>query len=249
MIRQFPTHGYGIPYGLIRSGCTPGGRTQFQPNLAKDSASFVPAQGRGQPRTWRAYSWLPRIILTLGLLTVLRVSATETAENTTKHSTVMSSKVEPVIAGYLINFLRYVEWPEAVPPVGEPWRVGLLNAEGLRPSLARMISGKMMRGHPIEIISTSDPADLRDCQLVMLGDVPPENASSVAKVFAGRPVLTVVYQEKEIATEGAIIELVLQGRSIRYRLNTVQLTVQGLKPTPGLLENALPPVPPMAQSS
>jgi len=199
------------------------------------------------PGNWRRHL---RRFYSLGLaLGVLHfapqpATAADTAENTAKHVALESANPETVVAAYLINFLRYVEWPETIPPAGEPWRIGLLNADNYRGLLERLAKDKIKQGRPIVIVSTADPATLRTCQIVLLGGTASANAASVAKTFDGRPVLTVVYRNKELFASGAMIELVMEGRNIRYRLNVALLKAQGLMPTPGLLENALPRTPP-----
>ena len=149
------------------------------------------------------------------------------------------SEPNAVIAAYLVNFVRYIEWPESVPPAGEPWRIGILNAENLRGPLDRIAEGKIVRGRPIIIVHATDPAALRDCQIVLLPSSA-DNPALTAKALADRPILTVLYHDKDTAAATATIELVLLNRNIRYRLNAGLLAAQGLRATPGLLENALP---------
>jgi hypothetical protein len=158
-----------------------------------------------------------------------------------------SSKTDPdvIIAGYLVNFVRYVEWPAEVPPAGQPWRIGLLDSDGLRAALERIVAGKSVRGRPIVVSPGSSPSDLRNCQVILLPSSS-QQALSDAKAFAKLPVLTVIYRENEDAETEAAIELVLKNRNIRYRLNSTLFAAQGLRATPGLLENALPAVRPIA---
>ncbi len=143
-----------------------------------------------------------------------------------------------VVAAYLLNFLRYVEWPEAVPPGGEPWRIGLLNAKDLGGPLARMTAGKTVRGRSIAVVNAASAAEAGGCQIVFLSASLP-NLSVDLDSFKGRPVLTVVYGE-EADADGAMIVLMQRGQSIRYSLRALRLSPNGLRPTPGLLENALP---------
>ena len=192
---------------------------------------------RGRTRAFRFI-----LCAALFILFAPQISASDLADNTAQRAPVASSNVETVIAAYLVNFLRYVEWPEAVPPAGEPWRIGLLGEEDTYRALDRLAQGKIVRGRAITIVDSPDPALLRDCQIVLLAETSPAKAVTLAKVFAGHPVLTVVFHDKNQDSTGAMIELILQGRNIRYRLNAALLTAAGLKPTPGLLENALPPI-------
>jgi len=150
-----------------------------------------------------------------------------------------SGDADSIIAAYLVNFLRYVEWPESVPPAGEPWRIGVVKSDVLAELLKRLTSGKIVRGRPIAIVNADNLGGLRDCQIVLLADLPAGDAS-VTKALVERPVLTVVYRGKTPVEVAAVIELVLQNRNIRYRLNPELLAARGLRATPGLLENALP---------
>jgi hypothetical protein len=150
-----------------------------------------------------------------------------------------TSDVNAVIAAYLVNFVRYIEWPAGIPSAGESWRIGLLNSNGLNGTLERMVEGKSVRGRPIVIVRATNSADLQTCQVVLLPS-PSIKAAEDAKAFANQPVLTVAYREKEGGEAMVAIELVLQNRNIRYRLNAGLFAAQGLRATPGLLENSLP---------
>ena len=150
-----------------------------------------------------------------------------------------ASDVNAVIAAYLVNFVRYIEWPADLPPTGEPWRIGLLNSDAVRSTLERMVEGKSVRGRPVVIVGANTPGDLLTCQVVFVPSAS-DKAVEDAKAFAHQPVLTVAYREKDSGEATAAIELVLKNRNIRYRLNRGLFAAQGLRPTPGLLENSLP---------
>ena len=200
-------------------------------NSATSSASF--GKGLG-------------VFFLLALLLAPALRAADVAENAAKRVPAERKSADEVIADYLINFLFYVDWPETVPPVGEPWRIGLVKSDEVARLLKKKTAGKSVRARSILIVEANDPVALQDCQMVLLSAAS-ANGESLAKAFADRPVLTVVFHEKVPVPNRAMIDLVLQGRSIRYRLNAAQLTAHGLKPTPGLLENSLPPIaPPLA---
>lgn len=144
-----------------------------------------------------------------------------------------------VIAAYLVNFVRYVEWPAAIPPDGRPWQIGVLGSDALASSLERTAGGRLVRGHGIAVVRAKNVAAVRDCQVVLADPDRPSDLPAFLEAMAGRPVLTVVYRERSAAATGAAIELVLIDKHIRYFLATDVLAAQGLKPTPGLIENAL----------
>ena len=178
-------------------------------------------------------------ILALIISAPTAARAADTADTPTKRTLPAKSDPESLIAAYLLNFVKYIEWPEAVPPPGEPWRIGVLNNERVRDSLDPIVKGMFIRGRLIVIVHATDADDLSGCQIVLLPSSG-ASAAAAAKVFVDRPVLTVFYHEKGSTAVAAAIELLLQNQSIRYRLNPGLLTAQGLKATPGLLENSLP---------
>jgi hypothetical protein len=152
---------------------------------------------------------------------------------------VAASDADTVIAAYLLNFVRYVEWPETVPPSDTPWRIGVLGSAAISGTLEQMTAGKTVRGHSISAVSGEDVGAMRDCQVVFIDLDRPADVVAALQALAGRPVLTVVYRAYGNRAPGAAIELVSVARNIRYRLDPHVLAAQGLRPTPGLLENAL----------
>ena len=175
-----------------------------------------------------------------GLVVLLALSSGSDAGAANPPNRPPVSDANSIIAGYLVNFVRYVEWPETEPPAGQPWRIGLLNAGGeLRAALEREAEGKTVRGRKIAVVSAADPAGLRDCQIVLLPAAPA--MAGAASALATRPVLTVVYRDNAPPPFPVAIELVKQDRRMRYHLNAGLLAARELRPTPGLLENALPP--------
>lgn len=194
------------------------------------------------PGARRRPSTLPRFGLLLCVVAMIISAphaawAADTAEASTKRNLPAQSVPEPLIAAYLLNFVKYIEWPEAIPPPGEPWRIGVLNNKRVRDAFNPLVKGMLVRGRPIVVIHADDATALSGCQIVLL---PSAGAGAAAKIFAERPVLTVFYREKGSTAVAATIELLLQEKSIRYRLNPGLLLAQGLKATEGLIENSLP---------
>jgi hypothetical protein len=191
----------------------------------------VPVSPRGRAHRWRVLV----AELALGCAVGLYLVAGHGAPAAPLPARPPVSEADTVIAAYLVNFVRYVEWPAKVPPAEEPWRIGILNSENLRGVLARMVAGKTVRDRGLVVVHATDAAGLHDCQVVLL----PAAAAAAAQGFAGRPVLTVAFSDQEKAPAGAMITLLRVGHHIRYRLDSSRLTSEGLRPTAGLLENAL----------
>jgi hypothetical protein len=150
------------------------------------------------------------------------------------------SELESVIAKYLLNFIKYTDWPEAVPPPDEPWRIGVLNNERVFKALEDNAKERKIKDRLIVVVHASDVADLSNCQIVLLpSSVTPTDDNLSA--FVKRPVLTVYYGgETAHPPVAAVIELTLQNQTMRYRVNSNLLVNHGLRATPGLIENSLP---------
>jgi hypothetical protein len=58
------------------------------------------------------------------------------------------SKIE---AAFIYNFLKYTNWPTAK-PAGQPLRIVVLNEAELFENLSKLTQGKLIDGHPIEVL-------------------------------------------------------------------------------------------------
>ncbi len=148
-----------------------------------------------------------------------------------------------VVANYLAVFCRYVTWPtaSAETPTGSPLRIGVLGPNPFGKTLETVVDGKKLRGRPLVAIYATAPEPLANCEVVFINlDEAAARATAIA-TFAGKPVLTAVYLggTPDARPTGAAIELVRVDNNVRYQLNARALAAQGLRPTPGLLENAL----------
>jgi len=146
-----------------------------------------------------------------------------------------------VIASYLAAFLRYIAWPPADTPANEPWRIGVLGKDPFGPVLDRALAGKTLEQHRIEAVRAISADQLAGCRIAFVNPATTAERTAALQAFAGQPVLTVIYLGDDPAPQpsGAVIELVLAEGRIRYLLNSEALSAQNLRPTAGLLENAL----------
>jgi len=146
-----------------------------------------------------------------------------------------------VIANYLAAFMRYVTWPPTDAASLEPLRIGVLGKDPFGPALGRILAGKSLGGRPLTAVYAASVDRLTDCRIVFINLPTPDEVAAVLAGFAGKPVLTVIYRRDPPAASvrGAVIELVRTEDNVRYLLNAGALTAQGLRPTGGLLENAL----------
>jgi hypothetical protein len=139
-----------------------------------------------------------------------------------------------VKAGFLLNFLRFVEWP--MPPAGqarEPFSICIIGDDPFRDILDRMVQGETVSGRPIMVRRLPRWQD--PCQLLFV-------SSSERDVFrtlrqAGPGVLT-VGEAPGFLTDGGMINFVVDDRRVRFDINVAAASAASVKISSRLLSVA-----------
>lgn len=97
-----------------------------------------------------------------------------------------------VEAAFLLNFTRYVAWPEGVFADGQtPWRICVLGNDPFGQVLENTFKDRIEGGRGFSIERSNDPAELGHCQIVYVGyEVSATRHAALARLKE-RPVLTV----------------------------------------------------------
>lgn len=113
-------------------------------------------------------------------------------------------------AVYLLNFLRYVEWPTR--PATGPLVVCVVGLEQVGAVLQNTIKGERVDGRPIEARVIQEPST--DCHIVFA----PTGVNTSAYIRAARGTLTVGESPAFLEQGGAIAFLVVD-RRLRFAIN------------------------------
>lgn len=119
-------------------------------------------------------------------------------------------------AGFLFNFARFVEWPEAVLPPEAPLRLGVVSTDEIFAGISGAFDGKEVGGHTIMVeritqeSATTNPPHML---FVQRG----ENTDWIAEV-ADLPVL-IIGETPGFATSGGTIGFVFRGDRLRFQVN------------------------------
>lgn len=139
-----------------------------------------------------------------------------------------------VRAAYLLNFLRFTQWPQDV-PAEEPLDVAVLGAESLAAALRTLLrqpgaaGSRAVRVHHVRELSTARARRaLRDAEVVFVGGRGGHDPSRVLAQLRGRPVLT-VGEGPDFARRGGMLGLVPQGSRIVFDANPVMIQASGLQ--------------------
>ena len=136
---------------------------------------------------------------------------------------------EQVKAAFLVNFARYVEWPEAAfDAATSPIRLCLLGDGEFETILASTVSGREVAGRPVAVARIDDLGAAADCHLLFLREAVGTPGRIVARRLGGRAIFT-ISDLAGFAAEGGIANFVLVDQKIRFEINPTAARSAGLK--------------------
>ncbi|MEW6514107.1 MAG: YfiR family protein [Pseudomonadota bacterium] len=135
-------------------------------------------------------------------------------------------------AAYLVNFLKYVEWPESHAKA----TICLFGREALGNALVSY-EGRSVGGRPIELRRVSSPDQLADCRILYVPDTEEARFAAVLRWVEGLPILTVSDAEF-FARQGGGIALVREDTRLGFDVNLNTLNRARLKPASQMMRLA-----------
>jgi hypothetical protein len=164
---------------------------------------------------------------------------------------VTSHDPDAVTANFLIKFLSYTNWPEAVQPStpSAPYVIGVSCSGPLLDALIKATDVKLasVGGHPVRAIRIKNAADFDSCHLAFLNcneDCGAQNISIPLALNAlkNRPVLT-VSAEPGFLDAGGQVQLFRTGPKLNFSVSAEAARQAGLN-LKADLQNLSKPVPP-----
>ena len=145
---------------------------------------------------------------------------------------------DEVMAAFLLNFARYVEWPkEAFDRDDMPVRFCMLSSRDFEKIVAETVSGKTVSDRPIVVRRTSDLHETHGCHILFIGRESDDSNSDAVAALEGRSVFTVADQEG-FALAGGVANFFRSDNRIRFEINPAAATKVGLKISSRLLRLA-----------
>lgn len=135
-------------------------------------------------------------------------------------------------AAYLVNFLKYVDWPNGQPQL-------TLCVFGRSPLLAYLAAyeGRSIGGREMRVRHINGTDKLGGCHEVFIPDSEETRFATLLHAVDKLPVLTVSDAE-HFAREGGAISLIRNDGHLQFDVNTDALARGGLKPTSQLMRLA-----------
>jgi len=156
-------------------------------------------------------------------------------------STSVAYSADAVKAAYLVNFIRFTEWPSAsTDDTDTPLVIGVAGNRELEDSLWKITAGKRLNNRKVRILRLVVPADATECRLIYINPSP-SRADAVAvstdewlQAVRGKPVLTVSHLNNFLS-QGGIINFYTEDKNIRFEISTDAGDAAGLRLSSRLL--------------
>lgn len=157
------------------------------------------------------------------------------AEYKAEHQPVEIGQMKAV---FVVNFLRFVEWPPAnVAPAPAPLVVAVLGDRPLIESLRDYAAGQSVSGHGIEVKAVDRPEDARGAHMLFIGASESGNLPAIVKMAETSALLT-VGDTDGYARAGVILNLYTDDHRVRFEANPAAASRTGLRLSAHLLRIA-----------
>lgn len=132
---------------------------------------------------------------------------------------VLAQDSATVRLGFLLNFARYVEWPESELKPGAPLKICLAPGDGAMAGKLGELLNQSIQGRAIQVKQVARPADAVDCQVLYLpADLPSATVGAWLDAGAKSNALT-VSDIPDFIEAGGMIGLVPVGSRYRFDIN------------------------------
>lgn len=143
-----------------------------------------------------------------------------------------------VKALFLLNFTRYVEWPdEAFETAETPFTIGVVGRDPFDGDLLRVVEGRTVKGRAIVVKNLSSKVEIAACQILFLGGSKQSRLGEVLEEVEGRPVLT-VGEDPGFLRLGGAVEFLSHGGNVRLKINMQAARASNLRMSSQLLQVA-----------
>jgi hypothetical protein len=140
-----------------------------------------------------------------------------------------------VKAAFVLNFVRFVEWPPSHQQ--PPLRVCVMQPSPFGERLAAAVAGEQWQGDAIQVRVVPDVRAASDCHLLYVPAAAAARFTATRPLLMGQPLLTVGEHERFLS-EGGVIHLFMEDNRVRFSINRQSAEMVGLRISSRLLRLA-----------
>lgn len=123
-----------------------------------------------------------------------------------------------VKAAFLLNFGKFVEWPNAGRAAGRPFSFCVLGSDSFGHVLESTIAGKTIGDRPTEVRRLKTASEAKTCQVVFIAASERGRMQQILQALSDEPVLT-VSEIPGFAERGGMINFVLKDNRVQFEIN------------------------------
>jgi hypothetical protein len=132
-------------------------------------------------------------------------------------------------AAFIYNFARFVEWPSAAfADTNSPMVIGVLGKNVFEDNLERIISGKAIKGHPLQFKAFNSAEEAAHCQVLFISTSEKNRMPKILARLQGTSILTVSENTDTFISDGGMINLVIVEDKVRFQINNDAAKKAGL---------------------
>jgi hypothetical protein len=133
-----------------------------------------------------------------------------------------------VKAGYLFNFLKFAEWPDAALPPAAPLRIAIAADDAIYALLATALEGKVVNGRTLVVLPADGTEIIPPPHLLFVTQTAAPAVANQVSGYNGQPVLT-IGESPNFARRHGILNFVLVDDAIRFEVNLSTAQRAGLR--------------------
>jgi hypothetical protein len=123
-----------------------------------------------------------------------------------------------VKAGFVYNFVKFVDWPEKSSPPGRSTMTLCVIGKDPFGSAVEEIRGKTVRGRRLEVRHIYSLRDLRECQALFIASSERERLPRIVESAKEANVLTIA-DSAGFGQQGVIINLLVEDKKVKFEIN------------------------------
>jgi hypothetical protein len=142
-----------------------------------------------------------------------------------------------VKAAFIVNFLKFVEWPDQAATAGQPLVIVMIGDDPLAAVLKDVVAGINVGGRPVQLRAAKTASSVDDGHVVFISGSQHAQLPAILRQLDGRAVLTVGATDG-FAASGVVLNLVVRDRKVRVEANTTAAARARLRVSAHLLRLA-----------
>jgi hypothetical protein len=120
-------------------------------------------------------------------------------------------------AAFVYNFTKFIDWPgESVRSL--TFQICVLGQNPFGSELTQLTDGKVIEGHPVQVLIVTNYHLARSCQVVFISASENAHRKEILSGLRGRSVLT-VGDSQGFVDAGGMIELLVEDERMRFEVN------------------------------